>query len=126
MTLSHKVIIPTLAVLVSGAMSGCVQYQWVHASKNMTQFHQDEYHCNIESNKVYPPVFKTVVKSQSYDKNSTVECRKDVRNRSICTQRDTGFALPSTEVVDANKDNRETLFKQCLYSHGWRLEKVEK
>lgn len=126
MALSKKLMISTLAVLVGFMTTGCAQYRWAHPTKDTNQFNQDQYNCNIESNKVYPPVFKTVIKSQPYDTTSTVECRKDLMNRSTCTKRNTGFTLPSTEVVDANKGNRDNLFKQCMYSQGWRLEKVEK
>lgn len=122
-----KYIIFFLGLYSLFTLSGCAQYRWVSPGKSVTQFNQDQYDCNIESNKIYPPVFQTVLKAPDqfnqsyYDPNCA-----EGQNSTACVIRSIGNIMPTTEVIDANKDNRRVLFNQCMQSKDWRWEQVKK
>lgn len=122
MTFLKEKLFFVLVGLLSLAITGCVQYGWVHPTKTTAQFHQDKYQCNIESSKIYPPTFQTILKAQ--DQRTTTDCYNNGRNRSTCTKKETGY-FPSTEVVDANQRNRDNLLRECLYNQGWRMELID-
>lgn len=115
MDMPKKTAVALLTSLFTLTLSGCATYEWVNPAKSPEQLKQDKYQCNFESSQAYPAAFKTTY-TPVYQ--SEADKKRDRELRRVPPQ-------PITNVVDANEDNREKFFNQCMEVRGWSLEKVK-
>lgn len=112
-----KVTIPT--IIVAGFLfQGCTPMGWQNALKGQTEFSSDNYQCEANAARLYPPIITLEQIASSYRTPTHTNCRK-INKEMQCTTYGGDYIPPIISTIDANEQNRNSLFRSCMQSLGW-------
>lgn len=119
----YRLLVLLLVTGLSFTISSCASYRWVHPSKNVNEFNEDNSFCMQQATQAYPPVlqYSTI---RGYQAPSTTNCTNF--NGIINCTTTPGYTTPSTTYSsDRNQDNRDAAHGSCMNARGWTLQEVK-
>lgn len=114
-SLCHIVL---LGVCVS--VSGC-NVGWVKPGSTQAEFNVDKYDCQTEAAHTYPVAIVQRSVGTGYQTSSQTQCVASGYGNYNCTTTGGNYVPPNTVTEDANLNNRNMAFQNCMQAKGYEF-----
>lgn len=112
-----------LLIIGLSCTTSCATYRWVHPTKTINEFHQDNSACLQQAAQAFP-VTMIITTQPGYQYPSKTNCT-GYGNQINCTTTPGYTTPPSTYSYDANLGNRNRALESCMNARGWTLQEVK-